>query len=94
MTREYFRELAESFLTRNNLIPDDFYQISPIVPPIDSSISPSVRYSNRMNRRRQHRLRQRGTTDFRRNIYSRDLWVQDLVDISGRYRECSPQFYR
>nr|WRK57541.1 E3 protein [Recilia dorsalis] len=40
------------------------------------------------------RRRQRGTSDFRRNIYQQGLWVQRTFDVTGRIRECSPLFYR
>lgn len=89
MTREYFRELAETFLVQNNLYNNDFYQIPPMVP-LDPAPTHNVRFSNRLH----SSVRMRGTTEFRKKIYSRDLWVQDLADISGRYRECTPQFYR
>ncbi|KAK3913511.1 E3 ubiquitin-protein ligase Topors [Frankliniella fusca] len=34
-----------------------------------------------------------GTSAFRRSIYERDLWARIQPDITGRYRECSPDFY-
>ncbi|KAE8746903.1 hypothetical protein FOCC_FOCC006323 [Frankliniella occidentalis] len=34
-----------------------------------------------------------GTSAFRRSIYDRDLWARIQHDVSGRYRECSPEFY-
>jgi len=34
-----------------------------------------------------------GTSAFRRSIYERDLWARLQPDITGRYRECSPEFY-
>lgn len=34
-----------------------------------------------------------GTSDFRRSIYDRDLWARLQPDVTGRYRECSPDFY-
>lgn len=40
------------------------------------------------------RRRQPGPSDYRRNIYNLNLWVQRMRDITGRYRECSPEFYR
>ncbi|XP_054278596.1 E3 ubiquitin-protein ligase Topors-like [Macrosteles quadrilineatus] len=40
------------------------------------------------------RRRQRGTSDFRRNIYQLGMWVQRTSDVTGRVRECSPEFYR
>ena len=42
-------------------------------------------------------LRQRGTggtSEFRRNVYVRDLWAEPLADITGRYRNCSTDWYR
>lgn len=38
--------------------------------------------------------RQIATAEFRRSVYERNLWVMPLHDITGRYRECSPDFYR
>ncbi|XP_040564292.1 E3 ubiquitin-protein ligase Topors [Lepeophtheirus salmonis] len=42
--------------------------------------------------------RRRGTAsnEFRKSVYERNLWVdpQSLVDITGRYRECSPEWFR
>ncbi|XP_049787434.1 E3 ubiquitin-protein ligase Topors [Schistocerca cancellata] len=38
--------------------------------------------------------RQIATAEFRRSIYERNLWVMPLHDITGRYRESSPEFYR
>ncbi|KAJ1524195.1 hypothetical protein ONE63_010717 [Megalurothrips usitatus] len=35
-----------------------------------------------------------GTSAFRRSIYDRDLWARAQPDLSGRYRDCSPEFYR
>ncbi|KAK6643582.1 hypothetical protein RUM43_005092 [Polyplax serrata] len=87
MTRSYFRELAESFLAHNSLMNNDYYQIPPMV-----SSNPELPQS--ANSRTHGSSRHRGTKEFRRNIYNRDLWVKDLKDISGRHRECSPQFYR
>lgn len=34
-----------------------------------------------------------GTSAFRRSIYARDLWARLQPDLTGRYRECSPEFY-
>ncbi|KAL0278824.1 UNVERIFIED_CONTAM: hypothetical protein PYX00_000520 [Menopon gallinae] len=85
MTREYFTELAESFLTRTR----SSYQVPNFVPTTTYHIPPATRYRPAPERRRAM-----GSSDFRRSIYAQDLWVQDLVDVSGRYRECSPQFYR
>ncbi|XP_034236011.1 E3 ubiquitin-protein ligase Topors [Thrips palmi] len=34
-----------------------------------------------------------GTSAFRRSIYQRDLWARLQPDITGRYRDCSPEFY-
>jgi len=45
---------------------------------------------------RSHFRRRRGpgTSEFRRQIYTSDLWVEPLPDISGRFRSCSPEWYR
>ena len=93
MTPEYFRELAESFRRRI----DETYQIPPLVPR-DNPPAVPARRANRHHypHTSGHRsaLRHRSTSDFRRSVYAQDLWVQDLVDVSGRYRQCTPQFYR
>lgn len=34
-----------------------------------------------------------GTSAFRRSIYERDLWARLQPDVTGRYRDCSPEFY-
>lgn len=34
-----------------------------------------------------------GTSAFRRSIYQRDLWARLQPDLTGRYRDCSPEFY-
>ena len=43
---------------------------------------------------RPRRSRLSGTTNFRRQIYERDLWVRPLSDITGRYRETTPEFFQ
>nr|XP_018908381.1 PREDICTED: E3 ubiquitin-protein ligase Topors-like [Bemisia tabaci]XP_018908382.1 PREDICTED: E3 ubiquitin-protein ligase Topors-like [Bemisia tabaci] len=35
-----------------------------------------------------------GTSDFRRNIYRQNLWVRPQPDVTGRFRESTPEFYR
>jgi E3 ubiquitin-protein ligase Topors len=35
-----------------------------------------------------------GTSSFRRRTYAKDLWVQPLSDITGRYRETTPEFFQ
>ena len=43
---------------------------------------------------RPTRSRLTGTSNFRRRTYQRDLWVQPLADITGRYRETTPEFFQ
>nr|CAD7429979.1 unnamed protein product [Timema monikensis] len=50
--------------------------------------------SHRRYHLRNRNHRQLASVDFRRSIYARDLWSQPLPDVTGRYRECSPEFYR
>ncbi|ENN81241.1 hypothetical protein YQE_02335, partial [Dendroctonus ponderosae] len=33
-------------------------------------------------------------TSFRRSLYAQNLWVDALPDLTGRYRDCSPVFFR
>lgn len=44
--------------------------------------------------RRPTRSRLTGTSTFRRRTYQRDLWVRPLSDITGRYRETTPEFFQ
>ncbi|XP_057373342.1 E3 ubiquitin-protein ligase Topors-like isoform X2 [Daphnia carinata] len=44
--------------------------------------------------RRPMRSRLTGTSTFRRRVYQRDLWVRPLSDITGRYRETTPEFFQ
>lgn len=34
------------------------------------------------------------TSAFRRKVYARNVWVQDLSDVCEGYREFTPEFYR
>lgn len=93
--QNYFREIASvaDFIRSRQI--EDPYQIPPLVP-VDAQPSQSLRRPNRHQHYNGHRssMRHRSTSDFRRSVYAQDLWVQDLADVSGRYRECTPQFYR
>lgn len=31
---------------------------------------------------------------FRRTVYRHNLWARPLPDFTGRFRECTPEFYR
>lgn len=33
------------------------------------------------------------TSGFRRNIYTNNLWVRRVPDLTGRFRECSAEFF-
>lgn len=48
----------------------------------------------RLTERRPTRSRLTGTSTFRRRTYERDLWVRPLADITGRYRETTPEFFQ
>lgn len=44
---------------------------------------------------RPRRARRTGTSSFRRSIYfQRDLWVRPLSDITGRFRQTTPEFFQ
>lgn len=30
----------------------------------------------------------------RRRVYEDNMWAQPLPDLSGRFRDCTPSFYR
>jgi len=59
---------------------------------------PSSSSGGRRSTSSRHIFRTRrgpGTSDFRRQIYQDDMWVQPMTDeITGRYRNCSPEWYR
>ncbi|KAL4716869.1 hypothetical protein ACJJTC_012680 [Scirpophaga incertulas] len=38
--------------------------------------------------------RRSSSTTFRRTVYRHDLWARPLPDFTGRFRDCTPQFYR
>ncbi|CAG4977736.1 unnamed protein product [Parnassius apollo] len=38
--------------------------------------------------------RRRSPTSFRRTVYRHNLWARPLPDFTGRFRDCSPVFYR
>ncbi|XP_068626275.1 E3 ubiquitin-protein ligase Topors-like [Battus philenor] len=38
--------------------------------------------------------RRRSPASFRRTVYRHNLWARPLPDFTGRYRDCSPFFYR
>ncbi|KAJ2948077.1 hypothetical protein O0L34_g9876 [Tuta absoluta] len=38
--------------------------------------------------------RRRSPTTFRRTVYRHNLWARPLPDFTGRYRDCTPEFYR
>lgn len=40
------------------------------------------------------RRRDRSTTAFRQEVYANNYWANPLSDLSGRYREITPQYYR
>ncbi|XP_032528987.2 E3 ubiquitin-protein ligase Topors-like [Danaus plexippus] len=39
-------------------------------------------------------LRRRSPASFRRSVYRYNLWARPLPDFTGRFRDCSPEFYR
>jgi E3 ubiquitin-protein ligase Topors len=43
-----------------------------------------------------HRRRGRATSEFRHDVYERNLYVDggSVVDVTGRFRECSPEWFR
>ncbi|CAH0405219.1 unnamed protein product [Chilo suppressalis] len=40
------------------------------------------------------RRRRRSPLAFRRTVYRHNLWARPLPDFTGRFRDCSPDFYR
>ncbi|CAG4954327.1 unnamed protein product [Colias eurytheme] len=38
--------------------------------------------------------RRRPSSYFRRTVYRHNLWARPLPDFTGRFRDCSPEFYR
>ncbi|CAH2102223.1 unnamed protein product [Euphydryas editha] len=38
--------------------------------------------------------RRRSPASFRRTVYRYNLWARPLPDFTGRFRDCSPEFYR
>ncbi|KAL0901284.1 hypothetical protein ABMA27_006576 [Loxostege sticticalis] len=38
--------------------------------------------------------RRRSPAAFRRTVYRHNLWARPLPDFTGRFRDCSPEFYR
>ncbi|KAJ0182347.1 hypothetical protein K1T71_001716 [Dendrolimus kikuchii] len=38
--------------------------------------------------------RRRSPASFRRTVYRHNLWARPLPDFTGRFRDCSPEFYR
>lgn len=44
--------------------------------------------------RRPTRYNLRGTSMFRLSVYLNNVWVQPIADITGRYRQSSPELYR
>ncbi|XP_077263165.1 E3 ubiquitin-protein ligase Topors [Temnothorax americanus] len=44
--------------------------------------------------REERRRRRANPTDYRRTIYRHGIWATSLPDIFGRFRECSPEYYR
>ncbi|KAL7646733.1 UNVERIFIED_CONTAM: hypothetical protein RMT77_001988 [Armadillidium vulgare] len=45
--------------------------------------------------RREHRpVPERGSSSFRLSIYTNNVWIQPMADVTGRYRESNPNLYR
>lgn len=40
------------------------------------------------------RRRDTSATNFRRSVYAQDLWASPEPDVTGRYRNITPRFYR
>ncbi|XP_063226036.1 E3 ubiquitin-protein ligase Topors-like [Bacillus rossius redtenbacheri] len=56
--------------------------------PGDDAVIPS------MSRVPLFRLREVVTAEFRRSIYERNMWAEPLSDVTGRFRECTAEFFR
>lgn len=50
--------------------------------------------THRSSRHHQQPSQDRGTSAFRLSVYNNNIWIQPLADLTGRYRESSPQLYR
>jgi hypothetical protein len=64
---------------------------------IHSTIEVLIQTSNCPIFRYTHHRRRRGDTSattFRRSVYNQNLWVYAPPDITGRYRDVSPSFFR
>lgn len=44
--------------------------------------------------RDERRRRRANPTDYRRTVYRHGIWATPLSDIFGRFRECTPEYYR
>jgi len=69
----------------HNIRSDSNYDTHTVPPPSQSR----KKVQSRQILRRRRRA---GTSDFRRDVYRRDLWAQPVV--GGRFRECTPDWYR
>ena len=55
---------------------------------------PSLNENRRRTRQQNHANPNANNPDFRRSIYDQNLWAMALADVTGFYRETSPNFYR
>ncbi|XP_074027312.1 uncharacterized protein isoform X2 [Leptinotarsa decemlineata] len=72
-----------------HIIDNEEYLFVPIGNP-----QPSTRHHFHFRGVYHRRRRETATTSFRRSIYIRNLWVSAPPDVTGRYRDVSPAFYR
>lgn len=83
LTTRFHQFQADYILPAAPLRAEEPYRI----PPARSSGSAEVHWNRR---------RAAGTTEFRSEIYRRNLYVEpeSVADLTGRYRETSPEWYR
>ncbi|XP_063905223.1 E3 ubiquitin-protein ligase Topors-like isoform X2 [Zophobas morio] len=84
---EYDVHIVENIPVENNRYLDNasLIYLPPATPPMHHY---QFRYT--------HHRRRRGdtSTSFRRSVYAENLWVYAPPDITGRYRDVSPSYYR
>ncbi|XP_008195988.1 E3 ubiquitin-protein ligase Topors isoform X2 [Tribolium castaneum] len=84
---EYDVHIVENITVENNRYLENasLIYLPPATPPVHQY---HFRYTN-------HRRRRGDTsTSFRRSVYTDNLWVYAPPDITGRYRDVSPSYYR
>ncbi|KAJ8957648.1 hypothetical protein NQ318_017540 [Aromia moschata] len=71
-----------------HIMDNEEFLVLPLTP--SSHTRHQFHFRNMYHRRR----RDNTSTSFRRSIYMRNLWVNAPPDVTGRYRDVSPSFFR